>query len=32
MTETNDLQSDPAAPNDVPGGIPAVDGAVRQLE
>ncbi len=32
MTETNQTQNDSAAQNDVPGGIPAVDGAVRQLE
>lgn len=32
MTEINKTQNDPAAQNDVPGGIPAVDGAVRQLE
>lgn len=32
MNETDNTQNDPAAQNDVPGGIPAVDGAVRQLE
>ena len=32
MIETSNTQNEPATPNDVPGGIPAVDGAVRQLE